>query len=243
MGINQRDKIVYSIFREVCNMRVYCATCDKYSHLMLGFAHQFNKYWGKEQIVDILGFSQPIDKLPDNFIFHSMESVETRPWTNNLHSYLSTQSDPYFTFLLEDYWLKEPVDQTKVDIMEQEVIRGAIKGDLSENTAYFKHTDYNDNLVIASPNACYRTSTQPCIWKSKFMIDLLVPGLDPWQFELQNNPAIVDGRIVGPKEQIYKYANVMYKGKPHHYMIDLISKEDMFELKSIGAFKNVPGYE
>ena len=35
-------------------MHIYVATCDKYDHLMPGFAHQFNKYWSPQQQVDNL---------------------------------------------------------------------------------------------------------------------------------------------------------------------------------------------
>jgi hypothetical protein len=223
-------------------MRVYVATCDKYDHLMPGFAYLFNKYWGAEQQVDVLGFRSPPIALPKNFKFHSMQPVETKAWTTNLGTFLRTQSDPYFTFLLDDYWLTQPVDMNRVAVMEDEVKTGAVKGDLSTNTAYFQHHLYRNGLVLATRSAQYRTSTQPCIWSRDFMLDLMVPGLNPWQFELQHNPAARRGDIVGPTEQIYEFANMYYKGAPASYMIDKIKAEDMSTLSAMGAFKHIPGY-
>lgn len=42
-------------------MEIYVSTCDKYDHLLPGFAHLFNKYWGPDQEVHVLGFRQPPD--------------------------------------------------------------------------------------------------------------------------------------------------------------------------------------
>jgi len=71
-------------------MTVYVTTCDKYSHLLKGFAYLFNKYWGAEQAVVVLGFAKPDFELPPNFKFHSMEEKETRPWTDNLKTYFES---------------------------------------------------------------------------------------------------------------------------------------------------------
>lgn len=220
-------------------MKVVVATCDKYDHLMPGFAHQFNKYWGADQIVDVLGFRQPPRPLPPNFVFHQMEPVETRSWTANLRSYVETLRDRYFTFLLDDYWLTEPVDRAAVKAMERFVVDGAVKGDLSENTLNFAHSELEGGYVLAAPGAHYRTSTQPCIWSRRYMLSLLDGDMNPWQFELQDNPRISEGRIVGPRRQIFKFANIYFKGSPAGYMIDKINAADAAELRELGMFDGI----
>ncbi len=223
-------------------MRVVVATCDKYDHLMPGFAHQFNKYWDPNQAVDVLGFRQPPRTLPGNFVFHQMEPVETKAWTTNLRSWFEQQPDEYFVFLLDDYWLVSPVNLDLVRQMERAVIKGAVKGDLSRNTENFSHKKLPGGLVEAGRTAAYRTSTQPCIWRRGFMLNLLVPGLSPWQFELQDNPAVAHGRIIGTTTQIYEFANMYYKGEPAGYMIDKITAGDRAELTAAGMFQGIPGY-
>lgn len=220
-------------------MRVIVATCDRYDHLMPGFAHQFNKYWGTDQVVDVLGFRQPPRQLPDNFVFHQMEPVETRSWTANLRMFMESIQDPHFTFLLDDYWLTEPVDKAAVTTMERFVIAGAVKGDLSENTLNFAHSKLSGGFVLASPNAHYRTSTQPCVWSRRYMLNLLQGDLNPWQFELQDNPKISEGRIVGPSRQIFRFANIYFKGSPAGYMIDKINADDHAELRALGMFEGI----
>ena len=214
-------------------MKIYLATCDHYDHLLKGFSYLFNKYWGEGQEVDVLGFRRP--ELPDNFKFHQLEERETRAWTTNLRLFFETIEDPYFVFLLDDYWLTEPVNMDDVRLMEEQVRGGAVKGDLSSNTQYFDHTQ-EGGFVVATPSAQYRTSTQPAIWNRDHLLSLLQKDQNPWQFELQNDAvAARKGRLVGLPRQVYKYANVYYKGKPHH-MVDKISPEDKAELIKLGAF-------
>ena len=214
-------------------MNIYVATCDKYDHLLPGFAYLFNKYWG-EVPVHIMGFRSP-PPLPGNFIFHSMEPKETKPWTTNLNNFFTGIPDEYFVFLLDDYWLRKPVDHARVRVMEECVRAGADKGDLSANTHYFTHTVRPDGLVEACQDAQYRTSTQPCIWRRRYMLKLLEPGRNPWQFELSGLASRDGARIVGPTSQIYDYANVYYKGEPAHYMVETLSKEDRYTLKGMNS--------
>lgn len=215
-------------------MRVIVTTCDKYDHLLPGMAWTFNKYWGQAQRVDVLGFRPP-PALPPNFAFHSLAAKETQPWSTHLRTFFLAQPDEYFVWLLDDYWLIKPVNHNEVAVMEGVVKNDkADKGDLSKNTIAFEHTEYpkNPGLVLASQTANYRTSTQPCIWRRSYLLHLMQPGLNPWQFELSGLASNDGGVIVGPQRQIYVYANVCYKGKPHH-MIDLIPADDRRQLDQL----------
>jgi hypothetical protein len=199
-----------------------------------------NKYW-PNQDVTVVGSRQLTD-LPGNVTVY-VAGADDEPWTTRMHDFLTKQSDHHFVFLFDDYWLTAPVDIDRVRIMEDCVIAGAEKGDLSTNTAYFKHTTdiNNPELVIAAQDAHYRSSTQPAIWNRKYMLQLLNMGRDPWQFELYA-PAGNDGAtIVGPREQIYVYANVYYKGQPDTNMINKISAADLNELSDSGALVGIPG--
>ena len=54
------------------NLNVYIPTCDSHLFVVKGFAHFFNKYWGEDFQVKILGFTEPNFDLPSNFEFISM---------------------------------------------------------------------------------------------------------------------------------------------------------------------------
>ena len=226
-------------------MTVYVSTCDKYMHLLKGFAFLFNKYWGPDQNVVVLGFSTPPFELPSNFTFHSMEPVETKAWTDNMRDYFSNIEDDHLVFLFDDYWLTEKIDLEAVKEMELLVEAGAVKGDLSNNTNCFPHhnTQGDEGYVIAHTNAMYRTSTQPCVWKREWLIGILKPGLDPWQFELQGpSTELNSGDIIGKAGDIFTFANAYYKGNPAEYMIDRLTKKDKKALIEISAFVDFDGY-
>jgi len=221
-------------------VKIYVSTCDNYDHLLPGFAWLFNKYWGKDQKVTILGFRPP-PTLPDNFTFHSFAPVETKTWAEYLHMYFKSQKRVrQFIFLFDDYWLTEPINKSRVISMLRQVQKGAAKGDLSENVHHFAHKK-EGNLVIAAQTAQYRCSTQPAFWNRKHMLRLLREHGSPWQFELQSAQVNDGQRLVGTDTQIYVYANVYYKGKPHTHMLKKIKKEDFEVLERQGFLKGMPG--
>ena len=223
-------------------MTVYVSTCDKYMHLLKGFTYLFNKYWGEDQAVIVLGFAQPPFELPSNFTFHSMEPVETRAWTDNMRDYFVSIEDDHFVFMFDDYWLTEKVNLDEVAEMETFVINGAAKGDLSNNTNYFSHTKRGDYVVADTP-APYRTSTQPAVWSREWLIGILKPGLDPWGFELQGPSSELNGGdIIGKAKSIFDFANVYLKGAPAEYMIDKLTEKDKKALVEISTFDGFGGY-
>lgn len=221
-------------------MKILISTCNKYDHLVKGCCLMLNKYWPGQDI-HVLGF-RDIPGLPGNATVHRLAETEKEPWSTYLHGFLREMHDSRFVFLFDDYWLHAPVDMAKVKVMEDLVIGGVDKGDLSGNTLYFKHTTYTQNpdLVAAAQNAHYRSSTQPAIWSRRYMLKLMRPGWNPWQFEL-NAPAGHDGAlIVGPRQQIYVYANVYYKGSPDPYMLAKLSDEDLEMLTQNDAMTQMP---
>jgi len=216
-------------------MRIIVSTCDKYAHLMGGFAWCWNKYWGVP--VDVLGF-KPFDGLPDNFTFHSLDTEEKRPWSDYIAEWLGAQNFHHAILLFDDYWLTKPVDEARVRKMEDEVVLGADKADLSGNTKYFAHVQLTPDILMARPTAQYRASTQPAIWRRQYLMRCLRPGLSPWQFELQAGVVNDGARIVGPVNPIIEmgnqYANVYLKGEWHCFMVEKINPADRAELIAAG---------
>ena len=211
-------------------------------HLIKGFAYLFNKYWGEDQAVVVLGFTAPSFELPSNFTFHSMEPVETRAWTDNMREYFASITDDHFVFMFDDYWLTEKIDLDEVAEMETLVIEGAVKADLSNNTNHFSHTTRGEYVVADIPTH-YRTSTQPAVWSREWLIGILKPRLNPWEFELQGpSKELNSGDLIGKPRHIFDFANVYYKGAPAEYMIDRLSAADKNALIELNAFDKFEGY-
>lgn len=218
-------------------IRIIVCTCNKYDFLLPGMARQFNRYWGSGEVtVHVLGSRIP-PPLPSNFVFHSV-GPDSMDWTTGKAKWVESQDDTPFVLLLEDYWITEKIDLCEVEEMARWVTeRGAVKADLSTNTHHFAHnTLVRDGRIFcrAKPTALYRTSTQPAIWTKQYFLNLCQPGMTAWEFELQNNPAVREGDIIGTDRQIVTFANVMYKGLPAGYEIEKLNQNDFEELKRHG---------
>jgi hypothetical protein len=206
-------------------MKIYVSTCDKYDHLLPGFAYLFNKYWGPDQEVHVLGFRQP-PELPTNFVFHSMEPVETVPWSTNMRNFFSQIEDDHFIFLFDDYWLTKKVDRIKIDEFENLLVSEKLaKFDLTFFLRIYPYDQYKDGFLQSRRNNLFRLSTQPAIWTKSFWMKWMNPGLTPWQFEIAQD-AYDDEVIVGTNRSHYVYGNMIEKGKPRQQNIDRLSEDE-----------------
>ena len=65
------------------------------------YFYLFEKFWGSEQKVVILGFKQPDFELPKNFTFVSLADKQeggAKKWTRYLYNYFKTIKDEYVIF-------------------------------------------------------------------------------------------------------------------------------------------------
>ena len=221
-------------------MRAYVLTCDRYDFLLKGFAHQFNRHWPALQQVKVLCFRE-IEGLPANFSCELMAPEETLPWSDHLRKHLRAEAPERFLLMLDDYWLRKPVNDQSMHLARREMKKGADKFDLSVSTFRQRHQRHPDtrSLVIADRAARYRLSTQAAIWRRDYLLKHLVHGLNPWKFETQ--PTGMDGgRIVGPTRPYCVYANIYHKGKPSRKALAQLSERDRTDLQKIGALEHMP---
>jgi hypothetical protein len=138
-------------------VNVYCMTCESYYPTLPGFAYQFNRHWGADQQVTVVGFAPltyenlyPVRKegvdlpetiLPPNFSFLSLGNQEDYPvgkWSDMLIRMLEIIADDYPIIMLEDYWLLKPVKRDVVDVLYQfmTTTKTIIKMDLCAERMY-----------------------------------------------------------------------------------------------------------
>ena len=114
-------------------MKIYCTTSDGYHHVLKAFVYLFNKFWGEDQEVIILGYKTPEFELPKNFIFHSM-GVQTglKDWCSDLRKFLELTEDDYFIMTMEDTFFKGKVNRNILNAFKQVVSKDLIRIDLTE---------------------------------------------------------------------------------------------------------------
>ena len=201
-------------------MKILVATSDNYSFLVEPYHTLFNKYWPNQEIV-FLGFDESkVPPLPDNCSFHSLGKQEDfgSLWTDPLIPYIDSLEDEYFVFTVEDVMLMEPVDLEKAAILEEEIRdHGASKALLDTHLNHSTFS-YKEGLRAMRGDAEYRTTLHPSIWRKEYFQKYLKPGMNAWDFEVQNmRESMNDGAIIvslDQEEDLYSTSNVYRKGVP-----------------------------
>lgn len=172
-------------------MKVIVTTSDKYLHLLPIFCYLFNKFWSKDQEVEIVGYKRPPHTLPSNFKFHSLgvQTNSAKDFSNDLRPYFE-QQDEYFIWMAEDAFLRAPVDLKVLELAKQwaphfhsgrfglstlDAARYDLMYSMIESYSVYALTEF----------APYRISMQPSIWNKYFLLKYLRPNLSPWGFEKQ----------------------------------------------------------
>ena len=219
-------------------MTTYVLTCDKYRHLMPGFAYLFNQYYSPHVEVTVGCFAPP-PPLPSNFRIVQIAEKEVGAWTDVVRPFFASAPE-HFLLLLDDYWLVNFVDHKHIAQLESEVCRGAAKADINGNMRRGMFDPDRPGLLVNQQTSRYRSNLQPAIWSKKYLLKLLRPGRTIWEFErLGQREAMQDGaRIVAldlPEDQpVFRFANLYKKGKPAPRHLAKISQTDRRALLDLG---------
>lgn len=166
-------------------IKIFITTSDRYAHILPVFCYLFNKYW-PEQEATILGYDVPQITLPDNFTFHSMgKQGDVSEWSTDLRRYFEAQPDQHVCWLMEDCFIKQPVNEDNMLMAYACMMPGVGRIGLNKDIVNRPHT-VDNGMLLAAPDSRYRLSTQPSIWSKDFLLQYLTGGLTPWQFETQD---------------------------------------------------------
>lgn len=230
-------------------LRVFVITCDKYSFALKGFVMQFQKYWSELQEVVVCGYT-PVD-LPPNFSFLQIAATEypSNQWTTGLAQVLRRIDDSHLIILLEDYWLCRGVNHQAVNTLYElcQLHPQILRMDLTDDRQYNGHAQdfeyvsyygYND-IVWTPPDSPYQSSLQAGIWNRRLLLEVLHEGESAWQFEIGKTGENIRNRsdlwVLGTRQRPVRYANVFKGGDVSKMNLEGLTKEDIQELKEIGA--------
>jgi len=171
-------------------MRILVTTCDQYLHLLTPYAILFNKYW-PNQDVTILGFDDSnLPTLPDNFDYVSLgkQSDFGKYWTNPLIPYINNIKEEYFVAMAGDMLITDYVDVERMQLLEKEISCSNAEKAILDTHLNAYSIEYKAGIVQLSPDAPYRTTLHPAIWRKEYFKKYLKPNLTAWDFEIKNIP-------------------------------------------------------
>lgn len=213
-------------------MKIICTTSDKYLHLLPVFSYLFNKYWPGQE-AEVVGYRQPHD-LPENFSFHSMGTQgHVNEWSTDLRKYFETQ-ETGFIWLMEDTFLKAPVDNANLELSYAILNDHVGRIDLTCDLLKRDHESLGYGYTAAKPGTKYRQSTQPSIWNKEFLLKYLTDGLDPWQFETQATDD--EYMIVGLETKTIFHNEGVRRFDPLKLDLKGMDKEDINHIKKISTW-------
>lgn len=112
-------------------------------------------------------------------------------WARYIEGYLKTLKDEFIIFALDDYLLSDSIN----DSIYQTLIRKIISDDsvvcarLCTSSFYkdYERMILEDATIVLTKDAEYSCTTQYCIWRREFLIELLSKVDTPWHFEIHGS--------------------------------------------------------
>lgn len=164
------------------NCSIIVSSCDSYEDLWKPFINTFNKNW------------EDCD-LKKYFITENKEFIDTRfltikcglnkNWTDRLLYTLSTIDDDYIILMLEDFFLRSKIDNSKIHYFINYIQKYNLNMiRLIKRPEGFYLNINHPELMEIKKNDLFRVSTQTTIWNKKVLINLLEKNENIWQFEI-----------------------------------------------------------
>lgn len=208
-------------------MKRFVCTSDKYVDIVADHALLYNKFSTVVREFDVLGFKPPTVKYPENYTFVSMGNQDDFPnkdWATPITPFINAVEERLFEIWWDDLFpirpLREDLYEEAADLVESGKAQ-KIHFFMGSKEQYFSCKPYNDNFMILSQTAEYRSGLPPAFWDKEYFLKNLVAGMTPWEYEIHNQPKMVnDGAVILiPKgEPIVGWVNVFRQGKFNDWM-------------------------
>lgn len=208
--------------------KIIVTTSDKSIWTIRPFMYLFNIYWSANQPVDILCESIPDFPLEPNFKSYVIADWPQDKWTDGLIKYLNSIKEQYVIILLDDYWLIRTADSRGIPtfIEYMSLNKSILRFDLTLDRLYANgpkypahdpdFATYGHYDIITRPQSQYQVSLMPAIWNKSLLLDVLEPGWNPWQVELQGTGKVNDREdimVVGTRQWPVKIVNALRNEK------------------------------
>ncbi len=194
---------------------VYVASCDSYADLCPGFFNAFQRYWPDCEYSVYLGS----DHTPCNLAHATpLLSDVGNIWSLRVRDHLRCIKEPYVLFMLEDFFIRKPVDTG--------MVREALRFAQAEDAGLVRliprpgpNSTINNHDWIGECVGCYpyRICTQASIWNRTYLIQLLSESESIWQFEHN-----VQKRSIASQKRIYaaQVDVIPYRGVLFHHVVE-----------------------
>lgn len=168
-----------------CSFDIIVSTCDEYSFLWQGFFYYLHKNWGLPNGRIIMTSTNMPKGVPGvECIGKASRRID---WSSRMLSALKLSQSEIVFVLLDDFYIVRPVDQNYVEAaynaMVQDKTIMCVNLRDAEPESDYGLNPYNDFFVKKNNEATYCVTTQASFWRRDYLVKLLHPGENAWQFE------------------------------------------------------------
>lgn len=223
-------------------MKVILAGHEGSKFLLRASAHLTKKYLPVWLDVRYLNYGPKPDPLAAFYVALDAEQKGgAESWAPYIRHYLGSLNDDFIVFALDDYLLAGPlqIDTFKLIAARMAKDPSIVSGRLCQSQC-FSPSEYDvdeEGVLTLKPTAGYTATTQYCIWRREFLIDLLGRVKDPWQFEIAGSVYLNEAgkKTIGTVAPALHYGDASALSKKWSGVsLAGLSVEDIDELKTFG---------
>ena len=164
------------------------SSCDSYSELWNPFFYLLKKHWPDIDCSIYLcteskkfSFAGLKIECPLNF------TNKSTTWSENLRATIMNIKTDYVLLILDDFWIKSPVDTSVLDKCQEYMINDKEIGYicLAPNQPGPNLDTKYPELQYRSSEAIYRINAQAGIWRKDYLLKILRKHESAWMFEWQ----------------------------------------------------------
>lgn len=211
---------------------IIISSCDKFNDLWDANVTLLQKNWADRGVNTYIVTDEPTDKS-----FKGVEVLSAGAGTEiteRIRFALETVKTKYVIFLLDDYFLTEPVNDKKIEdcigVMEKEGLH-YLRLYTFLNAKYFKEKigGYGDVFRVTT-DARYNINLYPCVFERDFLSATLNSKMNAWQYEVSLTKA---GAAYGAKCALVNpnaigMLDVVRKGKLIRKAKRYLDKNDLY---------------
>lgn len=191
------------------SLAILVLSCDKYADMWAPFLQQFRKYFPHSNYSIYFG-SNTISCGEPGVI--PVLSGDDPDWSTSLKNILAQINEEKLFVILEDQFLASPMDtqgfQTALSFLLEKDARHI------KFWAFAGFIDSTDNSKIGLyPKGAPYRSTVCGFWDRKYLMNLLIEGENPWNFEILGSyrTSYSDG-FYGLTQPLFVFRNMIEKG-------------------------------
>ena len=165
---------------------LFC-TCDSYSDLWQPFFTLLQRYWPNFDYDVYFCTESKKFTFPGFNIHCPLNEPQSVSWSQKLMDLLHIIPTENIIFMLDDFWLKSPVNTERLQVLMERFDADKQMGHLNmvlESASALKPSEKYPDLVMFPKKRPYRITAQASLYRRDYLLQVLRSHESAWKFEV-----------------------------------------------------------